>query len=454
MNEPWIIGLLGYLHGLHAPGIKNDVRGECTAFHHVLLAHGLAVAELRASGRDGRAGVAFSLAPHYAASDDPADAEVARLSDGYVNRWFLDPVLRGSYPDDLRALWEERIGDLDFVRDGDLATINGGDFVGVNYYARRVMQAVPGDEPWPWRVVTGGAPTTEGGTEGVPMTEAGTEITPQAFTDLLVRLHRDYPGVPLLITENGAVFEEPVHDEQRIGYIHDHLAAVHDAIAEGAPVLGYCHWSFLDNFEWALGYAQRFGLVHVDYDTFARTVKDSGRDYRGAGTPCTCRGCWSSRWSASRSPSLVRAPHRLAGVGDPGDGVRLCDLLHRARRDQRGRRPATSPTSSARASPRPEAVSLLFRIGTPLGEIGSWALLAHLCPAGRSTRSAATAPSGAVALVLLPGAWLVHVDHIFSPRGVARHGADRGRHGAAGGSGRDTTEKFGREATIPVSCAS
>jgi beta-glucosidase len=279
VNEPWIIGLLGYLHGLHAPGIKNDVRGECTAFHHVLLAHGLAVEELQASGRDGRAGVAFSLAPHYPASDDPADAEVARLSDGYVNRWFLDPVLRGSYPDDMRALWEERIGDLDFVRDGDLARINTGDFVGVNYYARRVMQAVPGDEPWPWRVVTGGAPTTEGGTGGVPMTEAGTEITPHAFTDLLVRLHRDYPGVPLLITENGAVFEEPVHDEQRIRFIHDHLAAVHDAIAEGAPVLGYCHWSFLDNFEWALGYAQRFGLVHVDYDTFARTVKDSGRAY-------------------------------------------------------------------------------------------------------------------------------------------------------------------------------
>jgi beta-glucosidase len=279
INEPWIIGLLGYLHGLHAPGIENDVRGECTAFHHVLLAHGRAVEELRVSGRDGRAGVAFSLAPHYPATDEAADLEASRLSDGYVNRWFLDPVLKGSYPDDMRALWEERIGELDFVHDGDLATINVGDFIGVNYYARRVMEAVPGDEPWPWRVVTGGAPTTEGGTEGVPMTEAGTEITPSAFTDLLVRLQRDYPGVPLLVTENGAVFEEPMHDQQRIRFLHDHLAAVHDAIAEGAPVLGYCHWSFLDNFEWALGYAQRFGLVHVDYETFERKVKDSGRYY-------------------------------------------------------------------------------------------------------------------------------------------------------------------------------
>jgi beta-glucosidase len=111
------------------------------------------------------------------------------------------------------------------------------------------------------------------------MTEAGTEITPAAFTDLLTRLGRDYPGTPLLICENGAVFGEPFHDRRRIEFIHDHVGAVLDAIEQGSPVVGYCHWSFLDNFEWALGYAQRFGLVHVDYDTFARTIKDSGRYY-------------------------------------------------------------------------------------------------------------------------------------------------------------------------------
>jgi beta-glucosidase len=280
INEPWIIGLLGYLHGLHAPGIKDDVRGEGTAFHHTLLAHGRAMQALRASGRDGNAGIAFCLAPHYPASESAADNKAAQLSDGYVNRWFLDPVLRGSYPDDMRAVWEEQLGELEFVHDRDLETIaTPSDFIGVNYYSRRVIRAVPRARPWPWEVVSGGAPTTEGGTEGVPMTEAGTEITPHAFTELLVRLHDDYGDLPILITENGAVFKEPVHDEQRVRFLHDHLAALHEAIRAGVPVVGYCHWSFMDNFEWALGYAQRFGLVHVDYETLERTVKDSGRYY-------------------------------------------------------------------------------------------------------------------------------------------------------------------------------
>jgi beta-glucosidase len=187
-------------------------------------------------------------------------------------------VLKGFYPDDMRARWEAVAGALDFIHDGDLETIGAGsDFIGVNYYARRVMRSVPERPPFGWQVVVGEAPTTEGGTAGVPMTEAGTEITPGAFTDLLVRLHDDYGDVPLVITENGAVFPEPVHDARRVQYIHDHLAAVHEAMERGARVEGYCYWSLMDNFEWALGYAQRFGLVHVDYDTLERTVKDSGR---------------------------------------------------------------------------------------------------------------------------------------------------------------------------------
>jgi beta-glucosidase len=276
INEPWIIGLLGYLHGLHAPGYKGDVLGEVTVFHHLLLAHGLAVQAFRP--REGRIGLAPNLAPHYPAS--PADEEVAHASDGYVNRWFLDAVFKGAYPEDMRARYEGAVGPLDFVRDGDLATISvPTDYLGVNYYAPRVMQAVPGDTPWPWRVIVPeGVRTTGGFTDGVARTEAGTPIVPAALTDLLVRVQRDY-GVPTLITENGAVFAEPVHDARRIAFVHDHLEAVADAIDHGAEVLGYCHWSFLDNFEWALGYAQRFGLVHVDYETQARTVKDSGRYY-------------------------------------------------------------------------------------------------------------------------------------------------------------------------------
>ena len=268
INEPWIIGLLGYLHGLHAPGHKDDVRGEATAFHHTLLAHGRAVQALRASGHDGGAGLAFCLAPHQPASSD--DVDVSRLSDGYVNRWFLDPVLRGSYPDDMRALWESRIGPLDFVQDGDLETIaTPSDFVGINYYSRRVIRSDPDAQPWPWEVVVGDA----------AQTEAGTEVVPESFTELLVRVRDDYGDVPILITENGAVYEDHLHDERRLRFLRDHLEAVHDAIEQGVNVVGYCHWSFMDNFEWALGYAQRFGLVHVDYETQERTIKDSGREY-------------------------------------------------------------------------------------------------------------------------------------------------------------------------------
>jgi beta-glucosidase len=281
INEPWIVGLLGYLLGLHAPGYRGDLLGEVTVFHHLLLAHGRATQEHRAAGSPGQIGLAPNLMPHYPASADPADAEACRGSDGYVNRWFLDAIFHGAYPDDQRERYERQVGPLDFVRGGDLATIaTPTDYLGVNYYAPRVMQAVAGDEPWPWRVIVPeGSETTGGFTTGVPQTEAGTPIVPSGLTDLLVRIRDDYGDVPIMITENGGVFGEPLHDERRVRFVRDHVAALHDAIAQGVPVIGYCHWSLLDNFEWALGYAQRFGLVHVDYGTLERTVKDSGRAY-------------------------------------------------------------------------------------------------------------------------------------------------------------------------------
>jgi beta-glucosidase len=287
INEPWIVGLLGYLHGLHAPGYRDDLRGEVTVFHHLLLAHGRAVQQFRASGCGGRIGLAPNLAPHYPASDDPADAEVSWASDGYVNRWFLDPVFRGSYPDDQRARYEEIVGPLDFVHDGDLETIaQPTDYLGVNYYSPRTMEAVPGDTPWPWRVVVPADVATTGGfTDGVVRTATGTPIVPAGLTDLLARVRDDYGDVPILITENGGVFPEQidaggrVRDPQRTAFIHDHLAALLDAAALGVTVLGYCHWSLLDNFEWKLGYDQRFGLIRVDYDSQARIVKDSARYY-------------------------------------------------------------------------------------------------------------------------------------------------------------------------------
>ena len=267
INEPWIVGLLGYLHGLHAPGFKDDVRGEVTCFHHLLLAHGRAVQELRSARPEAEVGIVLSLSPHYSLTEHPADVEATQASDEYVNRWFLDGVVRGTYPDAMRARYEALVGPLDFIRDGDLATISTpSDYLGVNYYARRVMRAAA-REPYPWEVVIA---------DDTPKTAAGTEITPDAFTDLLVGL-REY-AIPVIVTENGAVFDG-IHDAPRVQYLKEHLGAVAAAIDTGADVRGYCHWSLLDNFEWALGYGQRFGLVHVDYATQQRTIKDSGRYY-------------------------------------------------------------------------------------------------------------------------------------------------------------------------------
>jgi beta-glucosidase len=281
INEPWIAGLLGHQLGLHAPGEK-DLAGSVRAMHHLLLGHGLAARELRATGRsDTRVGVAYSLFPHTPATDGAADRAAAQGSDGYVNRWFLDPVHGCGYPDDMRAHWERAAGPLDFIVDGDEDTIAArSDFIGVNYYTRRIVSADAGNGPWPWRV--------EPGRPEVPRTDLGWEIVPEDLTALLLRLHHDYPGVPQLITENGAIFgDEPgedgaVHDERRIAFLHEHLAAVHRAVQGGAPVEGYYHWSLIDNFEWAMGYRPRFGLIHVDRATQRRTVKDSGYWYARA----------------------------------------------------------------------------------------------------------------------------------------------------------------------------
>ncbi|MFD1719212.1 GH1 family beta-glucosidase [Georgenia deserti] len=278
-NEPWIIALLGYQIGLHAPGVR-DLEASLAAGHHVLLGHGAAADTLR--GRPGvRVGAALNLLPCVPATDSEADRAATVGSDGYVNRWYLDPLLRGGYPADMRAHWERALGHpLDVIRDGDEALIAGrSDFLGVNYYTRRVMVAAePGpDRPFPWQVVP---PQGE-----VRRTDEGTEIHPDGLRDLLVRLHREYGGVPLLVSENGGVFGDApthdgqVHDVRRIGFLHEHLRAVHEALESGADVRGYCHWSLLDNFEWALGYRPRFGLVHVHYPTGERTVKDSGHFY-------------------------------------------------------------------------------------------------------------------------------------------------------------------------------
>jgi beta-glucosidase len=266
---------------VHAPGVR-DLWAFVAAGHHVLLGQGAAVDVLRSLAPSAKVGASLSLFPCIPATDDPADVAAAVGSDGYVNRWYLDPLAGRGYPADMRAHYERALGrSLDeIIRPGDEDAIGGRqDFIGVNFYTRRVMAAAePGPgRPFPWQVVPGPA--------GVPLSDEGWEIVPDALRDLLVRLHHEYPGWPLLITENGGAFgESPTHD----GRIHDvrrqrlllrHLHAIGEAMAEGAPVAGYFHWSLLDNLEWALGYRPRFGLTYVDYATGHRTIKDSGRLY-------------------------------------------------------------------------------------------------------------------------------------------------------------------------------
>ena len=273
VNEPWVVSVLGYRLGLHAPG-ERDLRTSVLVAHHLLLAHGLAMERIRERRPAARAGIPLSLFPSYPYTE--ADAAASWASDGYTNRWYLDPVLRGEYPADTAELFERLAGPADWVRPGDLRIIGTRpDLIGVNYYTRRRVASAPQDG-LPWRVMRA--------QEGVPVTESGWEDVPDAFEDLLVRLHRDY-GIPLLITENGGVWnagpdaDGRVRDAGRTHALHRHLRALSRAMDAGARVLGYLHWSLMDNLEWAEGYDRRFGLIHVDRDTQQRRVKDSARYY-------------------------------------------------------------------------------------------------------------------------------------------------------------------------------
>jgi beta-glucosidase len=267
-NEPWVVAFLGHAEGVKAPGIR-DWTTALRASHHLLLSHGWAVQALR--GR-GPVGITLNLAP--VRSDD---AGAAARMDGYLNRWFLDPVLRGWYPEDMVDVYERRYGPLDVVRDGDLAAISEPiDFLGINYYFPQRVRPEPSRQPLEISPVLPPPPTTA----------MGWEVDPDGLHELLVRVRRDYGNVPIYITENGAAFEDgPVvngtlEDPRRVDYLHAHLGALARAIADGVDVRRYFAWSMLDNFEWEHGYAKRFGLVYVDYATQRRVPKRSGLWYR------------------------------------------------------------------------------------------------------------------------------------------------------------------------------
>jgi beta-galactosidase len=289
LNEPWCAAFLGYAAGAHAPG-RQEPEAAIAAAHHLMLGHGLAVEALRSADASRQLGITLNLSVIDPLG--PGDEDVARRIDGQHNRIFLDPILRGSYPrdvlDDLAHLWPASL-----VLDGDLATISAPiDFLGVNYYHGEAVSLQPAAPREASEAPTSRPTTTPFvASEGVyfhsrnlPRTAMDWEVQPEGLTRLLTRLHEEYP-VPLYITENGAAYDDDVspdgavHDADRIDFLEMHLDAVADAIDKGVDVRGYFYWSLLDNFEWAWGYAKRFGIVRVDYDTLERTPKDSALRY-------------------------------------------------------------------------------------------------------------------------------------------------------------------------------
>jgi len=265
-NEPWVMATLGHETGIFAPGIKD--RAIATqASHHLLLSHGLALQALRADGVQSKLGIVLNLSPMYPASASAQDAAKTRLEDGRLVRWYVDPLFKGAYPDDVLA----HLGaDAPRICEGDMQAIaTPMDFLGINYYTRSMISA-QGD----WDAKNG----------GLELTDMGWEIYPQGLTELLVRLDRDYAMPPMYVTENGGAFVDHyeqgrVHDAKRQEYIASHIAAVAAAMQQGVRMEGYMVWSLLDNFEWASGYEKRFGIVHVDYQTQTRTLKDSALWY-------------------------------------------------------------------------------------------------------------------------------------------------------------------------------
>ena len=268
INEPWCVAELGYRSGDHAPGRRNADEALATA-HHVLLAHGLALQAMRAVSSSARIGIVTNVDDRLPRSAHVADRRAAALSHDLNTRWYLDPLFLGEYPESglIHHRWDQ-----DQVFDGDLTIISGPvDHHGINYYTRKIVKDEGVDD------VERPQPILE---ETLARTTMGWEVYPQGLRDLLIRLNTDYTLPPLYITESGAAFPDEVindriHDEARRQYLDHHFAAAAEAISAGVDLRGYFVWSLMDNFEWQHGYEQRFGIVHVDYATQERRLKDS-----------------------------------------------------------------------------------------------------------------------------------------------------------------------------------
>jgi beta-glucosidase len=283
LNEPWCSAWLGYNVGVHAPG-RRDYDASIAAVHHLLLGHGLATKRMRAAARrEHTFGITLNMGTADPAGDSPADRDAARRADGMGLRIYLDPLRYGRYPADMVADLADR-GTAFPVQDGDLEIISTPfEVLGVNFYFGQDFAGTDEDGN---TVDSDGLPVVREVRPDTPRTAMNWPITPERLTQLLVRLSRDYPGLPFVITENGAAFDDSadeagfVRDDGRTAYLAEHIAAVADARLQGADVRGYFAWSLMDNFEWAEGYAKRFGIVHVDYPTQERTPKQSALWFR------------------------------------------------------------------------------------------------------------------------------------------------------------------------------
>lgn len=269
-NEPWVFSWSGYYFGEDAPGWQGSVRAALTTTHHALLAHGAAVSILRANVPDAQVGIVLDMNMPEPATNTPQDIAAAERFTGFQNRWYLDPLFKGTYPADMLALYGEEGPE---IGPEDMAQISVPiDYLGINFYRRSVIAVGNEVPPVNYRRVN---PPGE-------YTAMGWEVSPHGIYDILKYVHDNYPVRKLYITENGAAFPDEIganrqiDDEARVRYLEQHLVQLHRAVQAGIPLCGYFVWSLMDNFEWAYGYSKRFGLIYVDYPTQQRIIKNSG----------------------------------------------------------------------------------------------------------------------------------------------------------------------------------
>lgn len=273
-NEPWVSAVVGHLEGRHAPG-HQDLDEMIAAGHHLLLSHGKSVPVLRANVPDAEVGIVLNMSRKMPASNSYYDRKAAYLEDGKLNRWYIDPIAGRGYPKDVV---KDYGNPMEFIKSGDMEAIAAPiDFLGINHYNRGIVRSSEVSE-------SENSPVTEFPNE--EFTEMNWEVYPPGIYDILTRVHYEYRFPKIYITENGAAFQDKketdgrIHDERRVNFIREYFKNAAKAVAHGVPLAGYYVWSLMDNFEWGYGYAKRFGLIHVDYETLERSLKDSALWYQ------------------------------------------------------------------------------------------------------------------------------------------------------------------------------